>query len=317
MIYTVTLNAAVDKILYFSEPLQAKKNNRVSHYTYDYGGKGTHVSSVITKMNIHQVALGIIGGDTGEKLKQLLHDEHINYAFTEQPGARTRETLVLVDNDGKGSVMITEGGFTVERAVVDKLLNTLNVITSHDIVVFAGNPPQDFPLEWYGELLSLVKKKGAQLVVDASGDYLNEAILHEPTMIKPNEFEFAQWMNQSNMTEQEIEDALPELAKRYNIPYLIVSLGKQGSMVFHDGKIIRVTPPAVKEKNDTGCGDAFVGGLVTKLSEGKPIEDILRFATAISASKAAQETSSYIDFEYAHELEQQVKITTKILEEAI
>lgn len=315
MIYTVTLNAAVDRILYFSEPLQAKKNNRISQIAYDYGGKGTHVSSVLTKMGINQLALAIIGGETGERLKELLSKEHIDFKFIQQQGVKTRESIILVDNAGKGSVMITEGGFQIDRSVFDQLIDYLNIITPEDTVVFAGNPPANFPLKWYGEILNFVNQKGAKLVVDASGDYLNEAIAHKPTVIKPNEFEFAQWMGKSHMSEEEIEEALPMLAEKSQIPYLIVSLGKRGSMVYNNGELIRVIPPKVVEINDTGCGDVFVGGVVAKLSEGKSIQEILRFATSLSASKAAQETSSHIDFDYAKKLEDEVNILVKQLEE--
>ena len=52
MIYTFTLNTAVDRIIYFEEELERKKNNKSSHYLYDVGGKATHVSIILSQLNL-------------------------------------------------------------------------------------------------------------------------------------------------------------------------------------------------------------------------------------------------------------------------
>ena len=49
MIYTFTLNTAIDRIIYFEEEIKKKKNNKISHYLYDVGGKATHVSIILSQ----------------------------------------------------------------------------------------------------------------------------------------------------------------------------------------------------------------------------------------------------------------------------
>ena len=113
MIYTFTLNTAIDRIIYFEEELERKKNNKISHYLYDVGGKATHVSIILSQLGIDNIAAGFIGTEKGGLLKELLKEYNVKSEFIVQEG-KTRESFVLVDNSGKGSFMITEKGFTVK-----------------------------------------------------------------------------------------------------------------------------------------------------------------------------------------------------------
>ena len=49
MIYTFTLNTAIDRIIYFDEELERKKNNKISGYIYDVGLKASHFSINMTQ----------------------------------------------------------------------------------------------------------------------------------------------------------------------------------------------------------------------------------------------------------------------------
>lgn len=78
-------------------------------------------------------------------------------------------------------------------------------------------------------------------------------------------------------------------------------------MLFYNNLVYKVTPPDVHTVNDTGCGDAFVGGLVYGMSCRYDVRKMLKFATAVSASKAMQATSSGFDIKEAGNIEQNVK----------
>ncbi|WP_307724647.1 PfkB family carbohydrate kinase [Sporolactobacillus inulinus] len=91
-----------------------------------------------------------------------------------------------------------------------------------------------------------------------------KAIEIAPTLIKPNQYEFGE-LTQRKITSIEDTIEVMEKSNLSKIDYIIVSLGKKGSLLFHDGSIDHVIPPKVKTVNDTGCGDAFVGGIVYAL----------------------------------------------------
>ncbi|OIJ18944.1 hypothetical protein BKP45_14540 [Anaerobacillus alkalidiazotrophicus] len=308
MIYTVTLNTAIDKIIKINGVLTRKMNNKIRNVSFDIGGKATHVSVVLSKLNINNIATGFVGSENALTLTTLLKNKGVTCDFISQENCSTRESLVILDDSGNGSFMITESGFEILEESQCKLVEKLsNQVTKNDYVVFAGSPPRGFNVDQYINIVKTVTDKGGKLIIDASGDYLREAIKLKPYLIKPNEFEFQELVGKPLNT---IDEFIPEMKKLLNdgIEFVVVSLGKKGSLVGTKQSFYRVIPPVIKEINDTGCGDVFVGGLVASLYKQTSIEDMLEFSTALSASKASQNESSSFCLKQTKQLEAEVKI---------
>ncbi len=306
MIYTVTLNTAIDKIIHLDGILTRKKNNKILSYSYDIGGKATHVSTVLSEFNLDNVATGFTGMENEEKLISLLQDKKVTCDFISQPGCSTRETLVLIDEAGKGSFMMTDGGFTITKESQYKLKEKLNqYIKKDDYIVFAGSPPRGMSTEEYLSIVRSATKTGAKLIMDVNGELLKEVIKLRPYVIKPNEDEFQELVGRPVHTVDEFMDEIMKLLN-VGIQYVIVSLGKRGSLVGHANRVYKVTPPKITEVNDTGCGDVFVGGIVAGLQKDLPVEEMLCLATALSASSASQKESSAFSLEHAKQLESKV-----------
>ncbi|MCM3726588.1 1-phosphofructokinase family hexose kinase [Neobacillus cucumis] len=308
MIYTVTLNTAIDRIVHIKGELTRKHNNKMNDISYDIGGKATHVSVVLSSLSINNIATGFVGASNKSVLINQLEKKDVTCEFIEQEGSSTRESLILIDESGKGSYMITDKGFTIKDESFEKLIYKLQTsVKKNDIVVFAGSPPAGIDVEKYKIILETVQTQKGKIIVDAAGDYLKAAVELKPTMIKPNEFEFQELVGKKLTT---LDSYALEIQKLLNsgIEYVVISLGQKGSLVGHQKTIYRVTPPEVKEVNDTGCGDVFVGGVTAKLSQNSKLDEIFRFATALGASKATKQSSSDFSLEQAAELEKEVKI---------
>jgi fructose-1-phosphate kinase PfkB-like protein len=69
LIFTVTLNPAVDKILFLDE-FQRYRTNRLTRTLETIGGKGTHVSINLKLQDVQNIALGITVGKNGKKIKK-------------------------------------------------------------------------------------------------------------------------------------------------------------------------------------------------------------------------------------------------------
>lgn len=76
MIYTITLNPALDRTLYVKK-IQYDDSSRIEKEERYAGGKGIDVSRVLTTLGIGNKALGFVGGCTGEELEGRLLNEGV------------------------------------------------------------------------------------------------------------------------------------------------------------------------------------------------------------------------------------------------
>lgn len=94
MIYTVTLNPALDYIVRLSE-LQCKDINRADSAEVIYGGKGINVSLVLKELGLPNKALGFVAGFTGRGLQDMLQADGVKTDFVELPAGLTRINVKL------------------------------------------------------------------------------------------------------------------------------------------------------------------------------------------------------------------------------
>ena len=71
MIYTVTLNPALDKTVQIPS-FRLGEVNRISAMRTDPGGKGINVSKVLRELGEPSVAAAILGGAAGQKIESAL-----------------------------------------------------------------------------------------------------------------------------------------------------------------------------------------------------------------------------------------------------
>ena len=224
MIYSITLNPAIDKILHVQGELTRGKNNRVFKRILDIGGKGTHVSVVLSILDTPNVCTGFIGENGKDVLYNLLKEYNVDPQFYVLENESVRESVIVMDETNTGSYMITEIGPAISQEQLNAFITDLtDKIKPDDLVVFSGNPSQRMSVEDYTKILKKVKEAGARIVVDASGDYLKAALEIHPVLIKPNQFEFGEF---TGMEINSLEDCLNAYEKfvDMNIEYLVVSL---------------------------------------------------------------------------------------------
>lgn len=80
MIYTVTLNPAIDYIVRLDH-VETGAVNRMASEDKFAGGKGINVSRVLKRLDIENTATGFIGGFTGRFIEDVLTSEAISTNF--------------------------------------------------------------------------------------------------------------------------------------------------------------------------------------------------------------------------------------------
>ena len=160
MIYTVTLNPALDKTVEIPG-MAIDTVNRITEMRTDPGGKGINVSKVIAKLGGDSRAVGILGGESGRTLEKLLENENFTTQFRFVEG-QTRTNIKIIDRVGHTNTDINEPGLTVTDADLDALLNDLLAkVHAGDIVVLAGSLPKGAPQDTYRVWTSACKNAGA------------------------------------------------------------------------------------------------------------------------------------------------------------
>ena len=292
MIYTVTLNPAIDRE-YTVPALVLDDVLRASQVRVDPGGKGFNVSRMLRVLGEPSVALGFVGGKSGEWLSERLTQLGVETDFVWLDGETRTNTTVVTAGDGR-HLKVNEAGLQVPAAAQDDLLTRVTgLVRPGDLWVLAGSLPPGVPTDFYGVLIELIHAKGGQVMLDTSGAALKRACADRPDWIKPNLDELAvlvgDWpQNEENEGDEGRLDKALSVLNEQGIGQCIISLGKDGALLVAEGQQWRLTPPKIVEKNPIGAGDAMVGGFVWGLKQELSPLDACRWGIACGSMAASR-----------------------------
>ena len=282
MIYTVTLNPALDKTVEIPG-MALDTVNRITEMRTDPGGKGINVSKVIAKLGGESCAVGILGGGSGKMLEKLLEGEPFATRFRFVEG-QTRTNLKIIDREGHTNTDINEPGLTVTAADLDALLRELLAeLRPGDIVVLAGSLPKGAPQDTYRSWTAACKKVGARVFLDADGALLAEGLKAAPHLIKPNDGELSRLAGKKLETLEELTAEGRKLLER-GIERVVISLGGRGALYLRKGSTIYAEGLRVPVGSTVGAGDSVVAALAYAEAQGLSEEEAVRLSTAAGAA---------------------------------
>lgn len=85
--------------------------------------------------------------------------------------------------------------------------------------------------------------------------------------------------------DREASQLATHFVSEYDLDTCVVTRGDLGATALHDGKMYEQGVYDAETVDPIGSGDAFVGGLLTRLAEGAGVGDALAFAAATAALK--------------------------------
>lgn len=305
MIYTVTLNPAVDKTVEIND-FSAGKVNRVSSVRLDAGGKGINVSKVIASLGGGSIAMGILGGASGSFIKDYLDYRGIDNDFIFIDG-ETRTNLKVVDSLRGTNTDINEPGPIVNSNCLDMLLQRLlDRVREDSIVVFSGSVPDNVDKTIYARWIEAVKLKGATTVLDADRELLKNGIKAGPYLVKPNIHELGQLFDTAIVEARQAERYARQLVIDFGIELAVVSLGDKGALFVDKTRSLLAHGLNVDVKSTVGAGDALVAALAYSIDSGAGFEEAARLATACSAANVTTSGTQAADRSLIDELQEKV-----------
>ena len=305
MIYTVTLNPAIDYLINLEE-LKIGSINRVEDEKVYAGGKGINVSNMLKQLGCENTALGFISGFTGEFIVSALDEKGIDNKFIKLQNGFTRINVKVKGNE---ETEINGKGPNITDDELNELYKILDNLNSSDILVLAGSIPSTLDDKLYENIMDRIKDKNVKVVVDATKNLLLNVLKYKPFLIKPNNHELEEIFNVKLNTNDEIIVYAKKL-KEMGARNVLVSMGKDGALLIAENDEVYVSNVAKGEvKNSVGAGDSMVAGFLVGYlnticySEGLKLGTASGGATAFSYGIATKE--------YINEIKKQI-IVSKI-----
>ena len=281
MIFTVTFNPAIDYVMQAGE-ISFGKTNRSQKEEIFFGGKGINVSAVLSELGQSTTALGFTAGFTGEALEKAVVKMGVKADFIRLKKGNTRINVKLKGNE---ETEINAAGPDIEEEELNRLFEKLESLKSGDTLVLAGSIPASLPNDIYEQIAKSIQNKGIRLVVDATGNLLQNALKHKPFLIKPNRQELEEIVGKEIKTEEELISAA-NLLKVKGVENVLVSLGAEGAVLLAaDGKVYKQSAFKVKALNTVGSGDSMIAGFLAGFDKG--YEYALKLGAAAGAATAA------------------------------
>jgi len=285
MIYTVTLNPAVDKELVVPE-IAFDSVLRAGVTRLDFGGKGFNVSRMLQALGAESTALGFAGGKSGDLLREGLSALGIGTDFVTVSG-ETRTNVSIVTEPATHYLKVNEPGPTISPAELAELRHKVRALAREsDWWVLAGSLPPGVPTAVYADLITDIQAAGGRVILDTSGEALGLGCNARPFLAKPNDVEAHQLTGLPVNNALEIAAAAQAIQKD-GVGNVVVSLGKAGALLVDGRAVWRAASPTIQERNPIGAGDSMVGGLVYALSQGCSVAEALRWGIACGAATAS------------------------------
>lgn len=288
-ILTVTLNPALD-VASSLDRLEPLRKLRCAAPRFDPGGGGVNVSRAIRELGGTSRAFVVLGGRTGEQVRDLLTQSGMDCEFWTIAAETRFSLMVMEETTGLHYRFVMPGG-AMTKSEADRVLAHLSaqVAAEPGLVVASGSLPPGVPVDFYGALAPICREAGARLIVDTHGEALNAAARNRPYLIRLNHFEAQELVGGTadhaahTLAARLVDQKLAEVA--------IVTLGERGAVVATPAGTIEISPPKVVMRSSVGAGDSFVAALTLGLARGWPVDMAARYGVAAAAAAVTTEAT--------------------------
>ena len=175
------------------------------------------------------------------------------------------------------------------------------------VVTISGSAPQGAGASLYKKMIRAAGEAKKPVILDTSGQLLEDCLLERPTMITPNIDEIRALTGRPMNSREALLRAARDLHDD-GIEIVVISLGGEGSLVSCREGVYDVKVPKIDAVNTVGCGDSMIAGFAVGMSRGLSMEETIRLASAISAANAMRLETGFFVKEDMEELLPKINI---------
>ncbi len=251
-----------------------------SFFKQGAGGKGFNQGIAAHKAGGNVVMITKIGTDSMGKVATDAMDEvglSKDYLFYNEEVA-TGIALILVDeNTSQNEIVIVPGACSTITdediaKVEDEIKSSAYLLVQLEVNQDANE-----------KVVKMAKEAGVRVIINtAPYQPMTDEFLKGAYLVTPNEVE-AEEVTGIAVNDLESADRAAKVFFDKGVENVLITLGSRGVYVATKERSEIIPCFKVKAIDTTGAGDAFNGGFLTALSEGKDLWEAARFAQALAA----------------------------------
>jgi ribokinase len=248
------------------------------------GGKGLNQAIAARRAGSEVLMVGSIGNDAdGDYLFDILKSENIDPKFITKTSEQTGIAVIEVSKSAENRIIIIAGANSKTRFSNEVLTSSPSVTVSLAQL--------ETPIAEVAKFIHESKAAGKITILNpAPIQKLDQQLLQDTDYLIANETEASFLIGSAveHLSKDEAVTIARQLQKNGS-KKVIITLGEQGSVYLDQEKELFTPAYKVKAVDTTAAGDAFCGAFATVISENKPVEYALKFASAaggLAATKA-------------------------------
>ncbi|NVY95737.1 1-phosphofructokinase [Lactobacillus sp. DCY120] len=289
MIYTITVNPAIDYVLQLDQTLDLGAVNRAQNDVKLPGGKGVNVSRILQELGFDSTVWGFLGGATGKMFANLLQQHQLHTEFTPVQDDLRINVKIKADNE---ETEVNGQGPAITPAEKQAFLDQVKKIQKGDVIVMAGSLPRQLDNDFYLEIARMVTQQGAEFVIDTTGQALLDTLPLHPLVVKPNNHELADLFHTSFQDVSEIITAARKLLD-LGAKHALVSMAGDGALLITPEHAFSCNAPKGTVQNSVGAGDSMIAGFVgTYMQTQDALESFHQGAACGSATAFSQDLAT-------------------------
>lgn len=251
----------------------------VDHAVFSAGGKGANQAVQAAKLGVPTYMVGCVGEDAqGAFLMQTAEKYGLNTTYVKMlDNVSSGMGVITALDDGSVFASIVRGAnYSVTREDIDA---AEPVMREAAIVILQ----MEIPVEINEYAVKKAKEYGCTVLMNAAPAMeVPKELLSSCDIIVVNEVEAAFYLKEEMTGVEQAKAGAARMARTYEAD-IIMTLGKDGSVVSDGGKITFIPSKKVNAVESTGAGDSFIGGTAYALMQNMSLTQACEFATCCSA----------------------------------
>lgn len=250
----------------------------VNEAAYSAGGKGANQAVQAAKLHTLTYMVGCVGTDAAaDFLVSTAKQYGVNTDYIRKvPGSSGMGIINAIDDGSVFACIVRGANYEITKQDIDHAMPALK----ESKVCILQN---EIPVEMIEYAIDKAKEAGCIVVLNAAPAIeLKDEYLAKTDILVVNEVEAAFYCKTEIDSLDKAKEEIKKTAEKYG-NNVIFTLGKDGAVVYEDGKIEVIPAMKVDVVETTGAGDSYIGAVSHSIVEGKGLIEACKFATKCSA----------------------------------